>query len=401
MRESSVSIGDIIEVTAERLAYGGDAVAHIGGLTIFIRLAAPGDRLRVRVTEKKKRFARAEIQEVIAPSPVRRPPPCRHYGECGGCQLQHLEYDEQLAAKAQFVRDALARIGQIEWPHIIEVRHAAEFGYRSRAQIKTEEINSDNEQELRIGFRRAGSHRVCDVEDCPVLVPELNTSLAALRQALKGGRVAAEIEMAAGDRAVSFNPRLPGLPWGALSRRVLGLDYAFGAETFFQGNALLLDELVGEAIGSRTGRFALDLYSGVGLFALQLSRLYGRVIGIESDRQAAMLARKNVSANDASRVEIYNSQVEQWIKNFAAGRKDGSAPDLILLDPPRTGAAEAIESLAAIRPARITYVSCDPVTLARDLRKLVAEGYGLTTITAFDLFPQTYHVETVAKLDLR
>jgi len=160
---SSLKIGDRIEVTTERLAYGGDAIAHHEGLTVFVPLAAAGERLRVRVIERKKNYARAVIEAILEPSPERRAPLCAHFGDCGGCQLQHLNYDAQLAAKAAFIRDALTRIGKIDWPHEIPLLHAAEVGYRARTQVKLERGRGSSDQTLRIGFNRAASTAVCDV----------------------------------------------------------------------------------------------------------------------------------------------------------------------------------------------------------------------------------------------
>src|SRR5580704_5331556 len=225
-----VCIDQLIEVQTERLAYGGDAVARYAGLAIFIPLAGPGELLRVRVTEVKKNFARARIVEVLKPSPHRRVAPCQHFGDCGGCQLQHLDYPAQLEAKAGFVRDSLVRVGRIDWPHKIEVGSADEFGYRTRAQVKIERritrlsaaanptavepdpIDGGDPQDprptsdtrggdnsaqfaeasgdagfkssLHIGFNREGSHSVCDVSMCPILTPELNSALLELRSTL-------------------------------------------------------------------------------------------------------------------------------------------------------------------------------------------------------------------------
>jgi 23S rRNA (uracil1939-C5)-methyltransferase len=162
-------------------------------------------------------------------------------------------------------------------------------------------------------------------------------------------------------------------------------------------NSLLLEDFVKEATANRSGKLALDLYAGVGLFTLQLARSFERVIGVESDPRAANFARRNISANNAANVEFHNSRVESLLKGLNSQQ---AAPDFVLLDPPRTGAAEAIEGIARLKPSRITYVSCDPATLARDLRKLLDAGYSISNAVAFDLFPQTYHVETIATLTL-
>lgn len=397
MKQNPLCIGDVIEVTTERLAFGGDAVARLEGLAIFIPFAAPGERLRVRITERKKSFARGVIEQVLAPSPSRREPPCKYFGECGGCQLQHITYDEQLKAKSGFVRDALTRIGGIALETEIEIRNSAELGYRSRAQVKTENASGG----LRVGFNRHGSHTVCDIESCPVLAPELDRALAGLRAALKNGErdlpPHAEVEMAVGVTGISIEPEITGFSSAPVTQRIGGVTYSFGASTFFQVNSLLLEDFVKEATADYSGNLALDLYAGVGLFTLQLARSFERVIGIESDRRAARFARQNISANNSRNVEFLNDRVESRLKRLSPRAR---RPDFVLLDPPRAGAAEAVDEIVRLKPRLITYVSCDPTTLARDLRKFLDARYGLSKVIAFDLFPQTYHVETVASLTL-
>jgi 23S rRNA (uracil1939-C5)-methyltransferase len=397
---TALNVGDVVEVTTERLAYGGDAVARHDGLAVFIPLAAPGERLRVKITERKKNFARAVIDQVLEPSRSRRDAPCQYFGKCGGCQLQHITYERQLESKVGFVRDALERIGRIDWPHEIKIHSGAEFGYRGRAQVKIDRTAG------RVGFNRAGSNAVCDVTSCPILLPELDEALGSLWSAVglatdSDQRVPnrLQVELAAGESGVSFKPALGGLPGGTLRRSVQGSVYNFGPSTFFQGNPGLLHKLVDEAVAAESGDLAIDLYAGVGLFTIQLARRFNRVIGIEVDRDAAKFAFENIAANGLSNVEFHNSGVESWLKSFVATK--APSPDLILLDPPRSGALEAVSYVAALKPSRITYVSCDPTTLARDLRKLLDSGYELSRITALDLFPQTYHVETVAALERR
>jgi 23S rRNA (uracil1939-C5)-methyltransferase len=397
---ASLSAGDIIEVTTERLAYGGDAVARHNGLAVFVPLAAPGERLRVRVTDLKKNFARAVIEQVLFPADSRRDAPCRYFGKCGGCQLQHINYAAQLDAKAGFVRDALERVGRIDWPHEIEIRHAEEFGYRARAKVK---IERHTEAPPRIGFARAGSHSVCDITSCAILLPELDAALGSLREAVSDnpglitapGAIAGT-NIAAGDDAVSFEPQVGGLPGGVLSRRVAGFTLRFSPATFFQVNPLMLETLVSEAVGEESGSLAVDLFAGVGLFTLPLARRYARVMGVESDRRAASFALENITANKLANVDVHHTNAASWLERFAGIRN--LAPDLVLLDPPRTGAADTIPRVIARKPSRITYVSCDPTTLARDLRKLVDGGYELRRVVALDMFPQTYHVETVVGL---
>lgn len=397
MSKTLLRVGDIIDVITERLAYGGDAIARHDGLAIFVPYAAPLERLRVRITERKKNFARGVIDRILEPSPSRREPPCQYFGDCGGCQLQHISYEDQLESKIAFVRDALERIGRIDWPHEIDIRHAAEFGYRSRAQVRVDRRAG------RVGFNRAASNAVCDVTGCPILVPELDEALRSLWSALghatdNNQRLPnrLQVEMAAGESGVSFEPALDGLPGGELQRTVNDAIYTFSASTFFQGNPSLLDELVGLAVGDTSGDLAIDLYAGVGLFTIQLARRFSRVIGVEADTAAANFALENISTNHLTNIEFHNNAAEPWLKEFF--ETQSPPPDLILLDPPRSGAAEAITLIIALKPTRITYVSCDPTTLARDLRTLLDSGYELTRINAIDLFPQTFHIETVATL---
>jgi 23S rRNA (uracil1939-C5)-methyltransferase len=398
MVDANLKIGDVVEVTTERLAYGGDAIARHEGLAIFVPLAAPGERLRVRITERKKHFARAEIDRIIEPSSSRREAPCKYFGECGGCQLQHLTYEAQLKAKTGFVRDALERIGRIDWPHEIEIRHASEFGYRTRAQVKIDA------KIKRIGFNRAASNAVCDVESCPILVPKLDQALRTLRDVVPSRFDSSDqtfrysnVEIAASESGVAFDPAIGGLPGGALRLVANNEAYNFTPSTFFQSNAGLLDVLVNEAIGDESGELAIDLYAGVGLFTLPLARRFSRVIGVEADTRTSECAQENIKQAGLTNVNFHNSNAELWLRSFSQNLN--GRPDLIVLDPPRAGAADVVCHIAALKPSRINYVSCDPTTLARDLRTLVDNGFKLSELTAIDMFPQTYHVETVAKLN--
>ena len=400
MNANPLNVGDIIEVTTDRLAFGGDAVARHDGLAIFVPLAAPGERLLVGITERKKNYARASIENVIESSPDRREPPCRYFGDCGGCQLQHMSYESQLRSKVGFVRDALDRIGRIDWPREIPIRHGPPFGYRARAQIRIDQRTG------RIGFNRTASHSVCDIVSCPILIPELDAALSSIRAAVAGAnvneRVVAElrqIDIAAGETGVSFAPAISKLASVPLRQTASGAVYGFDPSTFFQSNPALLDVLIEEAVGGSSGEFAIDLYAGVGLFTIQLARRFKRVVGVEADRGTTKHAIANIATNRAGNAEFFTSPADSWLKAYIASTSQ--SPDLLVLDPPRTGAAQAIPLIIELSPRSISYVSCDPSTLARDLRALVDGGYTIAKITVIDLFPQTYHVETVALLNRR
>jgi 23S rRNA (uracil1939-C5)-methyltransferase len=420
--DKPLKVGDVIEVQTERLAYGGDAVARHNGLAIFIPYAAPDERIRVRVVELKRNYARAAIEEILSPSVSRRAALCKHFGDCGGCQLQHLTYEAQLEAKSAFVRDALKRVGKIDWPDEIKVLSASEYGYRSRAQIKiapvssapvnstpvnsallnSDPLNSQTISKRNVGFYRAGSRSICDVSDCPALAPELAGALASVRALANRDHLfsLAEVEIAAGDNHAAVEPALDGLPARALEKHAGGVAYSFSPSTFFQGNPLLLEPLIAEAVGGYEGALAIDLYAGVGLFTIQLARRFEKVLGVESDPKAARFARENILANKQTAIEFHSARVEDWLKRYvaSAAKTKWPSPDLILLDPPRTGAAEAVSLIAQLKPKHISYVSCDPATLARDMRALLDSGFELERVIAIDLFPQTYHVETVARL---
>jgi 23S rRNA (uracil1939-C5)-methyltransferase len=390
------------EVTIEKLVYGGDGLAHIGTRAVFVPFTAPGDRLLVRVTALARNYARAVIEEVLDPSPARRTPPCAHFGICGGCQFQHLEYEAQLSAKAAFLRESLQRIGRIDWEPEIEVIPSDEFGYRSRAEIK---VGSDGDGKTRIGFFRAGSHEICEIESCAILLPTANRELVRLhseRSLIPAD--ATRVFVTAGDEGVivtpangagSRNAEVDAL--GTARQSIDGISYSFGIRSFFQSNRRLISALIQQAIGNAEGKVAVDLYAGVGLFSLQLSKRFEKVHAIEGNRCAATHGMDNLKANGLNNVRYEAISVEAWLKYKSAGVN----PDFVLLDPPRAGAGnQVIERLAAVAPGRISYVSCDPTTLARDLRQLIDRGYQLESLVALDMFPQTFHLEAVAHLRL-
>ncbi|HMV51271.1 MAG TPA: class I SAM-dependent RNA methyltransferase [Blastocatellia bacterium] len=394
-------IGEVHEVTIEKLVYGGDGLAHIGSQAVFVPVAAAGDVLRVRLTEVERNYARGVIEEILKPSPVRRTPPCVHFGVCGGCQLQHLDYAAQLNAKVAFVRESLRRLGNIEWESEIAVRAAEEFGYRSRAELK---VARDETGKTRIGYFQAGTREVCEVENCLILMPAANRELQRLHaEPSLIPSDATRVHFTVGDEEVIVTPAtgengkseaVDGL--GTAHQLINGVNYGFGVRSFFQGNRLLVEELVNTAIGDARGQLAVDLYAGVGLFSLQLAKTFAQVCAVEGNRPAANHGIENARANNLPNVRYEPISVEAWLKYKSL---DFPRPDFVLLDPPRAGAGgQVIERLAALASPRIAYVSCDPSTLARDLRLLIEYGYQIDSITALDMFPQTFHVETVVQL---
>jgi tRNA/tmRNA/rRNA uracil-C5-methylase (TrmA/RlmC/RlmD family) len=396
------SIGDETETTIERIVPGGLGLGYGGGRTLFVSQAAPGDRLRVRVDRERGRVAYASIVEVLQPGPDRVPVASSVLARCGA-DFQHLHYDAQLAAMQGMIADCLRRIGGIELSEPVPI-HASpqQWAYRSRA-----EWSYDANGEV-LGYREAGTHRVVDLEADPLVVPALADTYSELRQRLHAGAIPAtadEIRAAAGIDGVSMVPTIDASPPLEVATRVGAEIYRYDAGVFFQANPFVLETLVNEALrltpesGARQDpdrRLAIDLYCGVGLFTLPLARQFDRVIGLESDVRAAEFAARNVDEAGLTNVRITNAVAEQWLET--AYKSHGRLPYL-LLDPPRTGVPpRALHGIARLRPAHVTYVSCDPATLARDLKALLATDYELTGIAAIDMFPQTHHVEIVAHL---
>jgi 23S rRNA (uracil1939-C5)-methyltransferase len=383
-----------IEVRIERILPGGVGLAHADGRTILVGLAAPGDLVRVRVESVRGRVAFASIVEVIEPSPLRVEPPCPYFGRCGGCDFQQLDYRAQLESKVEIIRDCLRRIARIEPPFEIPITPSPlEWRYRARAQWQRDD------QHGRLGYYERGSHRVCDIAECPVLDPDLQATLSGLRERMNQNSLPPEAEdfqAVAGDEGVSVFPPLSDEGPLEASRVILGNRYLFSAEGFFQINQSLLPSLVAQSIGDAGGDAAIDLYCGVGLFTLPLARRFRQVTGIEGNPTAVAYARRNLVAAHIENARVERAGVGEWLTENAHAH----APvDLVLLDPPRTGLEEgAAAGILALRPQRMTYVSCDPATLARDLRDLFKGGYNLESLSAFDMFPQTHHVETVAFL---
>lgn len=384
----------LIEVRIERILPGGVGLAHADGRTVLVGLAAPNDLVRVRVESVRGKVAFASIVEVVEPSPLRIEPPCPYFGRCGGCDFQQLDYRAQLEAKVEIIRDCLRRIARLEPPQEIPiVPSPLEWRYRARAQWQYDDVRK------RLGYFERGSHRICDIAECPVLMPELQETLNGLRKRMGRDLLPPEAEdfqAVAGDEGVSLAPPLDDGELLEASRTIADNRYRFSAEGFFQINQSLLPELVAFAIDDAHGDAAIDLYCGVGLFTLPLARRFRSVTGVEGNPSAVAYARRNLADAQLENAIVEHASVGEWLKTKASAH----APvELVLLDPPRAGLEEgATAGLLALRPQRITYVSCDPATLARDLREIIKGGYTLDKISAFDMFPQTHHVETVAFL---
>jgi 23S rRNA (uracil1939-C5)-methyltransferase len=411
----------------EKLVYGGEGLARQDGRTIFVPFVLPDERVAVEPAEERKKFIRARLVEVLEPSADRVSPPCRHFGVCGGCQYQHIRYERQLQAKGEILRETLSRIGHIPWDGPITAHASPPFGYRNRAQWKLR----SHAGEQAIGYFRAGTTALCPAEECPVLAPRLEETLGALRDLAARGALPEAVREIAG----FLNPRtndllltvsLRGFPASpgalvktlreALSRlaslllvetpgermeldgpgflhyEAAGRSHRVGHLSFFQVNRFLVDEMAEAVANGEKGRVALDLFAGVGLFAGALAGRFEKVIAVESDPAAARDLAINLEVDEPA-AQAVNADAERFLSGWH------EKPDLVVLDPPRAGvAAGALERLAHLKPERITYVSCDPSTLARDLERLASTGYALAELHLFDVFPETFHIESLARL---
>lgn len=379
---------DEIEVVVEKLVAGGDGLARVKGVPIFVPRSAPGDRVRVKIEQRRPDYGRARILELLEPGPGRRPPPCPHFEACGGCDLQHLEDERQTALKVAAALETLRRLGRLEALPEARVIRGRAWAYRLRTQLRTE-VSAER---VDVGYFARGSHTLVPVDVCPILVPELESVLQRLPSLLSSPP--RRLDLAAGDGGrVTVAPPVEGLPGGPVSRRIAGFSYEYDARVFFQAHAGLLDDLVRETCGPWTGAAAVDLFAGVGLFSLPLARHYGNVVAVESDRVACRYARRNARSAGLDNLEVATRSAESWM----AGRA-GGALERVVVDPPRTGMSRRLRRmLLACRPRRLTVVSCHPATLARDLRDL-CPTYSLDGLAFLDIFPQSGHIETVAQL---
>lgn len=377
-----------IEVGIEKLVAGGEGLARYEGIPIFVPRSAPGDRLRVRLTERKPDYGRAEILQVLTPGPGRREPPCPYFAECGGCDLQHLEDGLQVQYKAEAAREAITRLAGLALPTPAFVVGEA-WGYRLRTRLQV----GRTERGLAVGYHARRTTDLVPIERCPVLAPELDRELGTLGSRLPASGAPQRIDLVVGsDGTLSVAPRVEGLPAGEVTIEAGGLSYTFDARCFFQSHRGLVGKLVEVAVGPHRGEEACDLYAGVGLFSLALAQRYAKVTAVEGEGVSARFLRNNARKNHLGNIQVVAQAVETW------AHKMPDKLDRVLVDPPRAGLAKPVrKALLKWLPERLTYVSCHPATLGRDLADL-KRAYRLESLTFLDLFPQTGHLETVVQL---
>lgn len=418
----------------ERLSHDGRGIARWQGKTLFVAGALPGETVTIRLVGEQSRFAEGEVSEVLVQAPERQTPPCRHFGTCGGCQLQHLEPRSQVAAKQQAVLDQLERQGKVRPKALAAPILSPSEGYRHRARLG---VWTEKNGVVTLGFRRKRERALTAIDSCEVLAPELNALLAPLREWLAGlerkGAIS-HIELILADEGPAMvlreiKPLAPGdlERLGSEDLKALGgrvwrqteaprlidlagqpcdprlhyglpdfdLDLAFHPQDFTQVNSEVNRAMVRQALewlAPAPGERVLDLFCGMGNFTLPLARSGARVRGLEGSDAMVARARENARR--------HGLEAEFEVANLARGDArlwpENTPLDAALLDPPRDGARELMAPLAQLRPKRLVYVSCNPATLARDAGELAAAGYDLQSLGVLDMFPHTEHVESMA-----
>lgn len=366
--------GQTVRFTIEDIAFGGEGVGRVNDFVIFVPFVAPGETVEAEIVEVKKRFGRARLLQVLEPSPERVAPACRYFGQCGGCQYQHIAYPAQLRIKHKQARDLFQRIGGIDPARVEPVIPCPQpYGYRNRIMVRSQWDKF--KQGLNIGFLRADNRLVVDIEECKIAEPALNEQLGLVR-------------------------RQPP-PKGGIKvvLRVASEEWEVPRDSFFQNNYFLLPRLV-ETVSARLrdsgSRFLIDAYCGVGFFSIELGGLVEEFAGVEVDTAAIQAARRNAGKRGRSNGQFLAGRAEELLPRMLGRFEAGSTT--VILDPPRTGCPpEMLQALRETGPRQVLYVSCHPATLARDLNVLCAGNvFEVTTIVPLDMFPQTQHVECVA-----
>ena len=428
-------------VSIEKLVYGGDGLAHAGERTVFVPFVLPGEEVRVALKSQKKRTVWATPVEIVKVAESRIVPRCSHFKVCGGCQYQHIEPSRQSELKQDILRETLSRLGGISWPGEIRIHTAAPFEYRNRAQWAVRSA-----MPRAMGYFLPESSQIVPVDECPVLSPLLAKSFQQLQDLTRSNSLPGQIEEIeafadSGDEKLALNiafheftespatlfkffrdalPQLESLLLldqkknrfelsgpGFLTHQAGGFNFRVSHLSFFQVNRFLIEDLLQSVVSGRKGQLALDLYAGVGFFSLPLAKTFERVIGVDANLAAIRDLRSNAEPAGLA-ITSHNLHTEEFLKKL------DEKPDLIVLDPPRSGLGQSTAvKLAEVHAPEIVYLSCDPSTLARDLAVLLqtervptgakpnAPRYELASVELFDLFPQTHHIETLVHLRLR
>jgi 23S rRNA (uracil1939-C5)-methyltransferase len=427
-----------LRLSIEKLVYGGDGLAHAAGNTVFVPYVLPGEEVRAATKSKRKKVIWAHLLEVTSPAPGRERSRCAHFGTCGGCHYQHISPEEQVRLKKEILRETLSRLGGISWTGPIQEHTAESYGYRNRAQWAVRQASP-----RALGYFLAESSTIVAIDACPVLSPLLAKTFGQLQDLARSGNLPETIlEMEAfadsADAKIALNVAFQRFPKpakelasllsgelpqlesvllldqeknkfelsgpGFLFHEVGGYRYRVSHLSFFQVNRFLIHELLQTMTAGAKGARALDLYAGVGFFTLPLAEAFQEVISVDAN----LAATRDLQAN-ARTLGVTVTSRHEHAEEFL--RKTKEQFDLVILDPPRAGlGTEAASRLTALGVSEIAYLSCDPATLARDLAVLTGsrksagghhsglKRYEIREMHLFDLFPQTFHIETLVRL---
>jgi 23S rRNA (uracil1939-C5)-methyltransferase len=392
-----------VQIEIEKLVYGGDGLARVDREVVLTPFVLPGECVEVEREPKRSGIARARLEAVLTASPQRVKPECPYFGRCGGCHYQHAAYEAQVRAKSAILHETLERVGKIKQHPEIEIITGEPWQYRNRVQLHF--------ADGRVGYREMRSRNLIAIDHCPISSPKLNEAIVKLSRLVRERRWPAfveTIELFTNEREIQLNVletrqpvaqrffdwvtrEIDGITPGAIEYDGLRVSYG----SFFQVNRYLISALVDAVVGDARGGHALDLYAGVGLFSLPLAERFAKVVAVESGSGAVRDLRANadrVRAPSEGEIEAHVENVDVFLAGYE-GR-----PDLVVADPPRTGLGVHVATrLSEIKAAQIVLVACDPSTLARDAAVLLQSGYALDKLVLIDLFPQTFHIETIAR----
>ena len=424
----------VLDVVIEKMVYGGEGLARTPQGVLLVAGVLPGERARVQVEERRQGVRRARLRELLAASPKRIVPDCPYFGRCGGCHYQHTSYQRQLEIKKEVLLECFERIGKLHLDIPITVLPSEPWHYRNRTRFQIENQSSV----FQMGYFELSSHHLCPVERCPISVPAINAAIEKLNHGVGAScfpEGKAELELFAsdsgqallatvyssaappenfGEMLMSAIPGLKSVGWfekfswrqrvwgaGAITVHVGEFHYRVSHDSFFQPNRFLSEPMIHAVLGDLEGAHALDLYAGVGFFTIPLARRFQHVTAVEAHAASAQDLRTNVGVV-GTRARAYHSNAEKFLSGGAGGARGAQNWDAVVVDPPRSGLNRAVvEPLRRLGPKRLVYVSCDPTTLARDLKALLLESaeYRIRSLHLVDQFPQTFHVETVVHLD--
>lgn len=415
-----------MQVEIESIAFGGSGVAREEGKVIFVKGGVPRDVLDVRIIKDKGSYAEAVIESVITPSPERAEPVCEVFGICGGCQLQNMGYEAQTREKEHMLKDALVRTGGFTDPPVEPIfPSGSEYSYRTRVRLAAWYYSG----RWHVGYNIGGTRRKVGITSCPISDGPVNGAIGRLSAVLSlfdRPEFPLEFVQISSDGAAAYitlvarSGRQPGA-LGALARHLArfpetekvsirgrseaefefglsGMKFLANPSVFTQSNPGVNEAIVRTALewaGPMDGLSVLDLYSGIGSFSLPLAKAASKVVSVEINRFSSALARKNAGVNGLANVSFITAPSGEAVNELL---EKGETFDVVVLDPPREGAKETLEGIASLATRKIIYVSCDPATLARDLKRLNELGWSPRRVKPFDMFPQTYHVESVALL---